>query len=176
MRPPLLAPLLASFLVLALGRAPRRRPRRPVGRGSYTTALPHWGEGAARDDLPHRNVAGKTPTNDWWSSLAWMKYLGAPISASAGRPGGAGRAARLLPRRRRSRPTATPFSAPCRGNGDDLILGHSAQDEFPDARVDGFSDWFVTARFAAGERSHDRLLRPRLAVRLRPSTRAATRA
>ena len=38
-------------------------------------------------------------------------------------------------------------------SGDDLMLGHSAQDEFPDARVDGFSDWFVTARFAAGQRS-----------------------
>ncbi len=38
-------------------------------------------------------------------------------------------------------------------NGDDLLLGHSAQDEFPDARVDGFSDWFVSARFASGPRS-----------------------
>ena len=36
---------------------------------------------------------------------------------------------------------------------EDLILGHSAQDEFPDARVNGFSDWFVNARFAAAGRS-----------------------
>ena len=38
-------------------------------------------------------------------------------------------------------------------NGDDLVLGHSAQDEFPDARVDGFSDWFVSVRFASGPRN-----------------------
>lgn len=31
--------------------------------------------------------------------------------------------------------------------GEDLLLGHSGQTSFPDARVDSFSDWFVTARF-----------------------------
>ena len=38
------------------------------------------------------------------------------------------------------------------GKSDDFILGHDGQQEFPDARVDDFSDWFVTLRFAAGEK------------------------
>ncbi len=36
------------------------------------------------------------------------------------------------------------------GAGDDFVLGHDGQAEFPDARVDGFSDWFVTARMRQG--------------------------
>ena len=38
-------------------------------------------------------------------------------------------------------------------SGEDLVLGHSAVVEFPNALVDGFSDWFVAVRFASGQSS-----------------------
>ena len=39
------------------------------------------------------------------------------------------------------------------GGGEDLVLQHSEQSEFPDARLDAHSDWFVRARFSAAGRS-----------------------
>ena len=115
-----------------------------------------------------RTSRGKMPTNDWWSSARLDEVLRPALSASAGRRSRAGRPAGLLsggPHHRQFRPAS---SARCRPSGGDLILGHSAQQEFPDARVDGFSDWFVTARFAAAGRAMRGVLRARLALRLRP--------
>jgi endoglucanase Acf2 len=36
------------------------------------------------------------------------------------------------------------------GGDEDLVIGHSNTAKFPEARVDGFSDWFVSALFEEG--------------------------
>jgi len=45
-----------------------------VGEGSYTTTLPIGAKQPQTEILQTENVQRKMPTNDWWSSLAWMKY------------------------------------------------------------------------------------------------------
>ena len=86
------------------------------------------------------------PTNDWWSSLAWgqfsSKHFAHPLAMGAQSDG-----------LRVSYPGPsmdvyttgyiTPFQ-------NEFVLGHSNSGGFPDARVDGFSDWFVDVLFTQG--------------------------
>ncbi len=120
-----------------------------LGAGSYLTTPPAKA-GLPQDTIYQTDsVKGKMPTNDWWSSVAWLKfsdkqyphplaveempaglhvyYPGRSLSAGkdaifAGMPGG-------------------------KGVAKDLMLGSSSVNEFEDARVEGFSDWFVTVKF-----------------------------
>jgi endoglucanase Acf2 len=145
--------LIATASMLGGGRSFVVDPITLHGAGSYATVLPQGGKGPPETIHATENVKGKTPTNQWWSSLAWMKYSERhyphPLAVEAA-PGGL----RLFypgPGITANRDGIFGFM-PAK-NGEDLLLGHSAQDEFPDARVDGFSDWFVTVRFAAGQRS-----------------------
>jgi endoglucanase Acf2 len=154
MRPPCTLFLLAfPLLIPAVNRSGAADPIVHQGAGSYTTALPPGAKAPPETIYRTDNVQGKTPTNDWCSSLAWMKYSERqyphPLAVQA-EPGGL-RIYYLGANITANRDAVFGFMPP--GNGDDLILGHSAQDEFPDARLDGFSDWFVTARFASGPRS-----------------------
>ncbi len=124
-----------------------------VGGGSYLNGRPAEAKGPPQTIYATAVAGGKMPTNDWWSSLAWMPYserqyphpLAVQAQASGLRifyPG--------------DNITATKdaiFGFMPANTGDDVVLGHSAQDKFPDARVDGFSDWFVRAKFAAGDNS-----------------------
>ena len=75
MRPPFTHLLLASSLML-LGpiRSGAADPIVSLGAGSYTTELPKGAKAPPETIYRTGNVTGKTPTNDWWSSLAWMKY------------------------------------------------------------------------------------------------------
>jgi endoglucanase Acf2 len=124
-----------------------------LGQGSYTTDLPAGAKAPPREISETQNVKGKMPSNQWWSSLAWMKYSDRqyphPLAVQAAAAG-----------LRVSYPgpsiTANKtgiFAAMPAPKGEDLLLGHSDVDEFPDAKVDGFGDWFVRARFAEGEKS-----------------------
>ena len=153
MQPPHHAAWIAySILLAALAPACAADPVVQLGSGGYTTDLPRGAKAPQETIYRTENVAGKTPTNDWWSSLAWMKYSERqyphPLAVQA-QPGGL----RVF----YPGPAVTANRDAIFGampvNGDDLLLGHSAQDEFPDARLDGFSDWFVSARFAADKRS-----------------------
>ncbi len=123
-----------------------------LGSGSYAIAPPPGAKSPPEVIYLTESVPGKMPTNDWWSSLAWMPFsermYAHPLAFQAG-PGG------LRVFYPGDRIVANPvgiFGAMPDG-GDDLILGHSEQAAFPDARVDGFSDWFVNARFATTGRS-----------------------
>ncbi len=122
-----------------------------LGTGSYTTVLPAGAKAPPETINCTEAVAGKMPTNKWWSSLAWMKfserhyphhlavetepkglrvfYPGANITANRDAIFG------FMPAK----------------TADDFILGHSAREEFSSSAVDGFSDWFVSVRFAAGK-------------------------
>lgn len=97
------------------------------------------------------NVRGPMPTNDWWSSLAWVPFsepqFAHPLVVKAQTDG-----LRVF---HPSKITANRIGvfAGMPGAKEDCILGHSAAAAFPDARVDGWSDWFVTAAFAADGKS-----------------------
>ena len=144
--------LACPVLLLGLGRSFASDAVTPLGAGSYATVPPPGAKAPPETIYRTENVKGPTPTNDWCSSLSWMKYSERqyphPLAVEAG-PGGL----RLY----YPGPAVTANKDAIFGampvNGDDLILGHSGQDEFPDARLDGFKDWFVTARFAAGAKS-----------------------
>ncbi len=119
-----------------------------VGRGSYTLAPPAGMKLPPRKIYLTPNVTGKMPTNDWWSSLAWEPYssnhFAHPLAMRAVKDG-----LRVSYPGAQIRATAKHILA---GLKDELVLGHSAVSEFPDARVDGFSDWFVRVLFAHGGR------------------------
>ena len=147
----LVTPLL---VLLAVGHCFAADPVVPLGAGSYTTALPVGAKAPPDDDLPHRKRRRQDAHERLVEFAGLDEVFGAALSASAGGARRGRPACASTTPARRSRPTATAIFGSMPGRtGDDLILGHSAQDEFPDARVDGFSDWFVTARFASDKRS-----------------------
>ena len=152
MRPPYLAAWIAYPVLFAALAPAFADPVVPLGAGSYTTDRPHGAKAPQETIYRTDNVAGKTPTNDWWSSLAWMKYSERqyphPLAVQA-QPGGL----RVFYPGPGITANRDAIFGAMPASGDDLLLGHSAQDEFPDARLDGFSDWFVSARFAADKRS-----------------------
>jgi endoglucanase Acf2 len=121
-----------------------------VGAGGYRLVLP---VGAREPEvLPFvtSNATGAVPTNDWWSSLVFLPYsnqmFAHPLAMQAHENGlriydpGVGY-------------TANPggiFTAVMQ-QPNDFTIGHAAEAKFPEARADGWSDWFVTAAFAAGD-------------------------
>jgi len=144
---------LPAWPLLFLGQAFADDPIVHQGAGSYVTILPKGAKGPPETIYQTVNVKGKMPTNDWWSSLAWMKYserhFPHPLAVEAG-PGGL----RLFYPGPSIRANKQGIFGNMPGkSAEDLVLGHSAQDEFPDALVDGFSDWFVAVRFASGKKS-----------------------
>ncbi|MGA2498477.1 MAG: glycosyl hydrolase [Tepidisphaeraceae bacterium] len=116
----------------------------PAGGGSYLRGLPAGVKGPPQEVWITENIKGPLPTNDWSSSLLWMQYSERqyphPLAVAAEKtglrlyyPGGnitAGKDAIF---------GFMPVSK------DDLVIGHSDVADFPDARLDAFSDWFVTA-------------------------------
>ena len=46
----------------------------PVGAGGYVTALPAGAKGPQAEIFRTPSLTGPMPTNDWWSSLAWMTF------------------------------------------------------------------------------------------------------
>jgi endoglucanase Acf2 len=127
----------------------------PLGAGSYSLKLPQGAKLPPRRMYGSSDVRGKMPTNDWWSSLAWLPFSDRqfphPLGVQA-EPAGL-RVFHSGARITSNKDGIFGFS-PGPGGGD-LTLGHSAQAEFPSADVDRFSDWFVTAKF----RQEDRVLR-----------------
>jgi endoglucanase Acf2 len=118
----------------------------PLGLGSYTTKLPAGAKEPGILPFVTSAVKRPVPTNDWWSSLAFLPFSNQmfphPLGIQAHENGlrlyypGTGY-------------TANPegiFTAIMR-EPNDLIIGHSEQARFPDARVQSWSDWFVTAAF-----------------------------
>jgi endoglucanase Acf2/chitodextrinase len=125
-----------------------------VGRGSYSTVLPPGAADVQGTIYKTANVTGRMPTNDWWSSTAWMQYSERQYPHPLAVQNQANGLRLFYPG-----PTITGNSACVCGwmpattdpNGnDDLIIGHSATANFADTRVDGFSDWFVTNVSASG--------------------------
>ncbi len=120
-----------------------------VGAGSYRTTPPPGVKTPPPVVYRTAAVRGPVPTNDWWSSLAWLPFsepmYAHPLVLKA-EPNGM----RLFHADTIAVNPDGIFGA-MPGAKRDLVLGHAAQPRFPDARLDGFSDWFVSATFAAGE-------------------------
>jgi endoglucanase Acf2/chitodextrinase len=125
-----------------------------AGRGSYSTVRPPGAADVQPTIYKTANVTGKIPTNDWWSSTAWLQYSERQYPHPLAVQNQANGLRLYYPG-----PSITGNSAcvcgwmpaTTDGNGnDDLIIGHSATANFVDTRVDGYSDWFVTNISANG--------------------------
>lgn len=123
-----------------------------AGSGSYSTVLP-----AGCKPLPgmiHKTagVQGPTATGQWWSSLLWQEFSNnlfahplamvcTPDGLAISYPGTA----------------IVSNAAAIMGGGvtqdGDFKIGLSTGSVFKAAECDGYSDWFVTAAFTAGEAS-----------------------
>ena len=67
-------PLAAVLLLLPAVAVPTRAEVVTVGAGSYTTDLPPGAKAPQSEIFRTDAVKGHTPTNDWWSSVAWTKF------------------------------------------------------------------------------------------------------
>lgn len=133
---------LLSFLPLVLIPTLPAAEVVKAGAGSYLNGLPAGVKGPPEMIYKTGDVKGPMPTNDWWSSLAWMPLSDSmfphPLAVKAVEsglriwyPGSA---------------IGASEAAIMGGGGEDLVIGHSAVAEFSEARVAGWSDWFVTAQ------------------------------
>ncbi len=112
-----------------------------VGAGSYTTQLPAGAKTPPEKIYRTANAKGSMPTNDWWSSLAWEPLSSAMFPHPLGIKAVAGGLQVNYP----GANMAASQAAIMGGGGVDLTLGLVTVEKFPEARVDGFSDWFVSA-------------------------------
>jgi endoglucanase Acf2 len=122
-----------------------------VGAGSYTTTLPEGAKTPPEMIYRTANSKGPMPTNDWWSSLAWVPFSDAmyphPLAVRAVDSG-----MRIYyPGANLTANNAAIFGF-MPGGDEDFVIGHSGVAKFASARVDGFSDWFVSALFEEGDR------------------------
>ena len=119
-----------------------------AGVGSYLRGLPDGAKGPPAIIFKTDEVRGAMPTNDWWSSLVWVPLSDAmfphPLAVRAVEgglrvwyPGAA---------------IVASNAAIMGGGGEDILLGHSAVEKFSEARVAGWSDWFVTAQMGDAAR------------------------
>ena len=149
MRPHMISPLRSAFLALTVTLAGSTGAAEIVkaGAGSYSTQLPKGAKTAPATIFRTAQVAGPMPTNDWWSSLAWIPLSDTmyphPLAVRA--VGGGLRV--YYPGGNITANNAAIFGF-MPGGADDFTIGHSEVPEFAEARVDGFSDWFVDALFA----------------------------
>ncbi len=119
-----------------------------VGLGSYAVDLPAGAKQPPSEVYKTDDIRGPLPTNQWWSSLLWAKYSepqhSHPLAVRA-------TAAGLQIHYPGPSITVAPVGiiGGMPAGGLDFILGHSAVDQFPDARLAAWSDWFVTASFSS---------------------------
>ncbi|ABX04072.1 Ricin B lectin [Herpetosiphon aurantiacus DSM 785] len=160
-------PWLAGTLLTLLTSSLFFSPTQPVanadqaGLGSYTTTLPAGAK--VPDDFngnpvsPKRtaNVTGAMPTNDWWSSLGWQRFPGNPYSENM-------TALPLIVKAKATGLGVTFPTIPAISTGSPNYIGefhYNASEDLnlglvglnsPDAKVDGYSDWTVTAYWNGG--------------------------
>jgi len=120
----------------------------PTGAGSYLRGLPDGAKGPPVTPFVVEGLTGPVPTNTWWSSLAWLPLSETmfphPFSVKATKDG-------LALNYPGAHLGANKHAIVGMG-GHDLILGHSAVATFTEARVAGWSDFFVTTRMGEAGR------------------------
>ncbi len=147
---------LATFgsAILAAGENASAEERKnvPMGPGSYSLTVPKSCKPLPEKIFKTVAVNGPTVTGQWWSSLLWQEFsqnmfahpLGmvcTPEGLAIAYPGAA----------------IVGSENAIMGGGitkeGDLKISHSGMAKFPAAECGGYSDWFVTATFAAGGKS-----------------------
>jgi endoglucanase Acf2 len=151
---------LAAVLATLICQVPPAKSAEPapeivaVGAGSYTTRLPDGFKALPEQIYRTADVTGPTITGQWWSSLLWQQFSSntfahplamvcTPEGLAITYPGAA----------------IVASEAAIMGGGvtpdGDFKISHSKAGAFPAANCGGYSDWFVTASFAAGESTLD---------------------
>ncbi|MCR2806619.1 glycosyl hydrolase [Paenibacillus soyae] len=120
----------------------------PLGSGSYSTVLPPGATNPQSTIYKTGNVTGPMQTNDWWSSLAWSTYSEAQYPHPLAIKNQSDGIRIYYPGNR----ITSNSSCVCGWINDihDFTVGHTGSASFPDAKVDGFNDWFVKARYQNG--------------------------
>jgi endoglucanase Acf2 len=117
----------------------------PVGKGGYVVQ--------AKDKLPAQpfvtdKIKGPLPSNDWCTSVHWetfsSNHFAMPLAMRCDKAG-----LKVGYPEIKAQPTRFEYAF---GEGD-VIAGHSAETAFPDARLDGYSDWFIRVEFKNGEKT-----------------------
>ncbi|MGB2808195.1 MAG: glycosyl hydrolase [Sedimentisphaerales bacterium] len=137
--------LLGSLISCAVA----AKDKTDVGQGSYSTRMPEGVKLPPNVIYRTDNLSGPVPTTDWWSSLAWEQYssnhFAHPLAMCASEEG-----LRISYPGSGIHATGNHIFASFQ---KELILGHSGVEQFPHARIDGSSDWFVDVLFAEGRHS-----------------------
>jgi endoglucanase Acf2 len=119
-----------------------------AGAGGYLTTLPKPCKPLPDTIYKTADVKGAVLTGQWWSSLVWQKYsqplFAHPLALRCADNG----LALWYPGANITANKAAIFGGGS-GRDGDLKIGITAT-TFPQADCGGFSDWFVTAVFAAG--------------------------
>jgi endoglucanase Acf2 len=145
------ASLLASLAMIIACRAEQPSVV-SAGAGSYSTELPDDCKPLPEKIYKTAEVTGPTVTGQWWSSLLWQEFSSNMFPHPLGMV---------------CTPEGLAISYPGIGlvGGADAIMGAGVSPDgdlriglstgtpFKSAECDGYSDWFVTAAFTAGEAS-----------------------
>ena len=124
--------LVLSSCLLTLGASAAGQGVVRLGSGSYATAAPPGTKSPPAVIYQTANVRGKMPTNDWWTSLAWLPFsermYAHPLAFQAGRAG-----LRVFYPGDHLTADRVGIYGTMPDGGDDVVFGHSAQSDFPDA-------------------------------------------
>lgn len=119
-----------------------------MGKGSFSVVLPPGVPGVPKKVYQTSKIVRIIPSNKWWSSLGWEPYSSAhyphPLAVKALPSGFQICYPKII-----ANETGIYGRLP-EASLEDMVLGHTAADQFIDSRVDSFSDWFVTAKFGNG--------------------------
>ena len=121
-----------------------------TGAGSYSTVLPSTCKPLPKKIYKTAGVKGPMATGQWWSSLVWQEFSNnmfphplamgcAPDGLVICYPGAAIVASK------------DAIMGGGVGKDGDIKIGLTAGSLFKSAECDGYSDWFVTAAFTAGD-------------------------
>jgi endoglucanase Acf2 len=126
---------------------PRADQAIKVGAGSYAKAVPWPARPPQGPIYKTEAVRAKMPTNDWWSSVAWEPFSERQYPHPLAVRCVAGGLRVYYPGPRIRADKAAIFGAMPEGGDEDLVLGCPDLGTFYEARVDGWSDWFVRVAF-----------------------------
>jgi len=117
-----------------------------VGEGGYLSSAPRPCKALPERIYRTEDLRGPMITGQWWSSLVWQPYsqnlFAHPLVLRCTSNG-------LAISQHGARVSATSAGIFGSGGGrqGDLMLGHSAAANFPEALCGGWSDWFVSVVF-----------------------------
>ncbi|MGB9688472.1 glycosyl hydrolase [Thermogutta sp.] len=148
----LVSAVLVQFVVLVIGSSVLAGEASAipsigrVGTGSYARVAPTGARRPPETIYAVDTLCPPFPTNQWWSSVLWTPLSDAhyphPLAVRAERTG-----LRVFYPGPQIIVTSRSILASMPGGSEDLTIGHSHIRSFDEARVETYSDWFVTVRF-----------------------------